>query len=51
MTMTMVRQELVDLQKTSRDVPNEFRVSGCKQESRLITPLGLGTVKDCHDEF
>ena len=28
--------------KTCPDVPNEFRVSGCKQESRLIIPLGLG---------
>ena len=28
--------------KTCSDVPNEFRVSSCKQESRLIIPLGLG---------
>ena len=28
--------------KTCPDVPNEFRVSGCKQESRLVIPLGLG---------
>ena len=28
--------------KTCHDVPNEFRVSGCMRESRLINPLGLG---------
>ena len=28
--------------KTCPDAPNEFRVLGCKQESRLIFPLGLG---------
>ena len=28
--------------KTCPDVPNEFRVTGCKQKSRLIIPLGLG---------
>ena len=26
------------------DVPNEFRVSGCKQESRQIIPLGHGVL-------
>ena len=30
------------LSKTCPDVPNKFRVSSCKQESRLIIPLGLG---------
>ena len=28
--------------KTCPDVPNDFRVRSCKQESRLIIPLGLG---------
>ena len=33
------------LKKTCLDTPSEFRVSGCKQESRLIIPLGLGMVR------
>ena len=34
--LMMVHLEQADLQKTCPDVPNEFRVSGSKQESRLI---------------
>ena len=37
----MVHLEQVDLQETCPDVPCEFRVSGCKQDSRLVIPLGL----------
>ena len=33
------------LSKTFPEVPKEFRVSGCKQQSRPSMPLGLGTVK------
>ena len=33
------------LTKTCPVVPNEFRVAGCKQDSRLIIPLGLGIIK------
>ena len=40
----MVHLEQVDLQKMCPVVPNEFRVAGCKQELRLIKPLGLGTL-------
>ena len=38
----MVHLEQVDLQKRVLNVPNEFRVSGCEQESRLINTLELG---------
>ena len=34
----------VDFQKTFPDVPNEFRVSGCKRASRLSIARGLGTI-------
>ena len=40
--LTMVHLEQVDLQKKCLDVPNEFRVASCKQESQLINPRGLG---------
>ena len=41
-TLRMVHLEQVDLQKRFLMYPNEFCVSGCKQESRLIILLGLG---------
>ena len=43
--LKMVHLDQVDLQKTCPDVPNDFRVSSCDQESRLVFPLGLGTLK------
>ena len=40
--LRMVHLEQVRPSKTFPEVPDEFRVSGCEQESRIINPLGLG---------
>ena len=42
--LLVVHSVQIDFSKTFPDMPNEFRVSGCRQESRPSIPRGLGTL-------
>ena len=46
--LLVVHLEQIGLQKTFPDVPNEFRVPGCKQESRPMNPRNTCIVQRIH---